>query len=81
MPSFLAHLFPFTAHHPVLGVHIARVGTSADTDKVPEATLTVDNVVAPTAVLLVVVVTTAYLVETSIAKDHVVAAQGVDAVS
>src|SRR5215212_920685 len=72
---------PFTANHPILGVHIRRVGASATIDQVPEATLTVDNVVAPTAVLLVVVVTTAYLVGTSIAKDHVVAAQGVDAVS
>jgi hypothetical protein len=40
-----------------------------------------DNVVAPTAVLLIVVVATAYLVGTSIAQNHVVAPQGVDMVS
>ena len=38
-------------------------------------------VVAPTAVLLIVVVTTAYPVGARIAKHHVVAPQGVDAVS
>jgi hypothetical protein len=40
-----------------------------------------DDVVAPTAVLLIVVVATAYLVGTSIAQNHVVAPQGVDMVS
>src|SRR3712207_8419601 len=37
-------------------------------DQVPEATLTVDDVVAPTTVLLIVVVTTADLVGAPIAK-------------
>jgi hypothetical protein len=73
--------FPFTAHHSILGVHIARVGISAAIDRVPEASLTIDDVLAPTAVLLIVVVSTAYLVGTSIAHNHVVAPQGVDVVS
>ncbi|HEY6711929.1 MAG TPA: hypothetical protein VI055_06630, partial [Rubrobacter sp.] len=34
--------FPFTANHPVLGVHIASVGTFAAIDQVPEATRTID---------------------------------------
>src|SRR5918994_6577 len=72
---------PLTALHPILGVHIARVGTSAPIDQVPEATFTVDNVIAPTTVLLIVFVTTAYLVGAPIAQDHVVAPQGVDVVS
>src|SRR5919112_2658872 len=71
----------FTALHPVLGVHIARVCISATIYQVPEATLTIDDVVAPTTVLLIVVVTTTYLVGTLIAKHHVVAPQGVDVVS
>src|SRR5829696_3185438 len=71
----------FTALHPVLGVHIARVCTSATIYQVPEATLTINSIVAPTTVLLIVVVTTAYLVGAPIAKHHVVAPQGVDVVS
>src|SRR5918994_378094 len=63
---------PLTALHPVLGVHIARVGAFAPIDQVPEATFTVDNIITPTTVLLIVFVTTAYLV---------VAPQGVDVVS
>src|ERR671910_2272006 len=72
---------PLTALHPVRGVHIARVGTFAAIDQVPEATLTIDNVVAPTTVLLIVVVASAYLVGTSIADHRVVAPQCVDVVS
>src|SRR5215207_9000341 len=72
---------PLTALHPVRGVHIARVGTFAAIDQIPEAAFTIDNVVAPTTVLLIVVVTTAYLVGAPIAQNHVVAPQGVDAVS
>src|ERR671915_2013144 len=72
---------PLTALQPVLGVHIARVGTFAAIDQVPEATFTVDNVVAPTTVLPIVVVTTAYLVGAPIAQNHVVAPQGDDVVS
>src|ERR687897_2679251 len=72
---------PLTALQPVLGVPIARVGTFAAIDQVPEATLTVDNVIAPTTVLLIVFVTTAYLVGAPIAKHHVVAPQRVDVVS
>src|SRR5215203_4546777 len=64
---------PLTALQPVLGVHIARVGTSATIDQIPEATLTVDDVVAPTTVLLIVVVTTSYLVGAPITQNHVVA--------
>src|SRR5215203_7072887 len=56
----------FTALHPVLGVHIARVCAFATIDQVPEATLTINDVVAPTTVLLIVVITTAYLVGTPI---------------
>src|SRR5215204_1886122 len=72
---------PFTALHLVLGVHIARVDASAAVDQVPEATFTIDNVVAPTTVLLIVVVTTAYLVGAPIAQNHVVAPQRADVVS
>src|SRR3712207_4713561 len=70
-----------TARHPVLGVHIARVRTFAAVDQVPEATLAVDDVVTPTTVLLVVVVTSADLVRTSVAKHHVVPTKGVDAIT
>src|SRR5687767_13841145 len=58
---------PLAALQPVLGVDIARVDAAAAIDQVPEATLTVDTVVAPTAVLRIVVVTTAYLVGAPIA--------------
>src|SRR5215207_3924341 len=72
---------PLTALQPVLGVHIARVGAFAAIDQIPEATLTVDDVVAPTTVLLIVVVTTSYLVGAPITQNHVVAPQCVDVVS
>ena len=46
-----------------------------------EARLAVDNVVAPATVLLIIFVTTAYLIGASIAEQHVVATQAVDVVT
>jgi hypothetical protein len=58
VPSLLPPLF--TPYNPVLGVYIGRVDASAAIDQISEASLRIDNVVAPTTVLLIVVVATAY---------------------
>src|SRR5688500_18048010 len=72
---------PLAVNHPVIVVDIGRVGTITTIDEVPEASLAIDDVVAPTTVLLVVVFTSAYLVRAGVAKHHIVPAKGVDAVS
>jgi hypothetical protein len=57
-PSFLPP--PFTVHHLIPGVDIGRVDAFAAIDHVPEAPLTEDNIVAPTAELPIFAVATAY---------------------